>query len=125
MKHVTFGLRSLLIGDEAADTLLEYAAVVAQFGGGDTVELAAINSDGTTVLAAVLLDSGTPLMAESTHSDLPEPVNVEVVAYMRHEIAQYHSMLLGRREGAAHGDRAAGVPRAITDGTWPGEPPVT
>ena len=39
MKHVTFGDKSLLMGDSAADTLMEYARMLAQSGGADSVTL--------------------------------------------------------------------------------------
>jgi hypothetical protein len=94
MKHVTFGTKSLLMGDRAAETLLEYAALIAELGGGDTVDLRAVNADGNSVTASFLLDSGTPLMAETTVGDLPEPDNDEAVAYMTHEIAEIHAELL-------------------------------
>jgi hypothetical protein len=101
MMHVTFGTKSLLIGDRAAETLLEYAALIAQLGGGDTVDLRAVNADGNSVTASFLLDSGTPLMAETTTSDLPEPDNDEAVAYMTHEIAQIHAEILRRGTASA------------------------
>jgi hypothetical protein len=100
MQLVTFSSRSLLVGDEAAEVLLEYAAVIAQFGGGDTVQLAAVDDRGAAVVATFLLDLGTPLMAETVVSDLPEPDNREAVAYMRHELAQSHGALLGEAPSA-------------------------
>jgi hypothetical protein len=117
MKHVTFGTKSMLIGDVAAETLLEYAALIAELGGGDTVDLHAVNGDGNAVTASFLLDSGTPLMAETTVGDLPEPDNTEAVAYMKHEIAEIHAELLrastrpGRTaaSGAEQGDEAGGA----------------
>jgi hypothetical protein len=46
MQHVTFADKSLLVGDDAALLLLEYAAAVAGNDEGDTVMLNAIGSDG-------------------------------------------------------------------------------
>jgi hypothetical protein len=112
MKHVTFGTKSMLIGDVAAEMLLEYAALIAELGGGDTVDLHAVNGDGNAVTASFLLDSGTPLMAETTVSSLPEPDNDEAVAYMTHEIAEIHAELLrastGQGRSAETGPGAAG-----------------
>jgi hypothetical protein len=42
MKHITFGEKSLLVGDEATDALLEYAAFLTSAAQGDTVEIHAI-----------------------------------------------------------------------------------
>jgi hypothetical protein len=103
MKHITFASKSLFVDDDAADTLLEYAALLAQSGDADTVELNAINADGNEVVATFLLDSGSPLMAETTTSSLEPPENDEAVAYMRTEIGRAFSALLpddrhGRQE---------------------------
>ncbi len=81
--------KSLLVGDAAADALVRYAALVAQLGGGDSVELAAIGVDGEMVTASLLLNSGTVLMAESTRSELPEPDNTGVTEYMLKRLRSY------------------------------------
>jgi hypothetical protein len=77
-----------LIGDEATDTLLEYAAILVNAGKGDTVEVKAYSADGQEVVATFLLDTGAPLMAETTHSTMNEPENWEAIAYMREHIQQ-------------------------------------
>jgi hypothetical protein len=87
MKHITFADKSLLIGDEAADLMLEYAAKLAGSSNADTVKLNAISSDGDEVVATFLLDAGAPLMAETTTSTLPEPDNTDAVAYMIGQMA--------------------------------------
>ncbi|GAA0964022.1 hypothetical protein [Frigoribacterium faeni] len=94
MKHITFASKSLLVGDDAADTLLEYAALLAQSGQADTVELNAINADGNAVVATFLLDAGASLMAESTTSEIEAPDNAEAIEYMRSEIGSTFSALL-------------------------------
>jgi hypothetical protein len=86
MKHVTYGEKSLLMGDVAADTLLEYAALVASLGTADTVKLRAFGSDGQEVVATLLLEQGAPLMAESSHTSMVEPDNAEALEYMRKKI---------------------------------------
>jgi len=86
MRHVTFADKNLLVGDDAADLLLEYAAALSSVGKADTVRVAAISSDGDAVVATFLLNAGSPLMAETTHSSLPEPDNEEVAQYMRERI---------------------------------------
>lgn len=91
MKHITFSDKSLLVGDEAADLLLEYGAVLAQRGSGDTVKLAALGIDGGEVEATFLLDSGSNLMAESTPSTLPEPDNSASIMYMRERMMRLTS----------------------------------
>jgi hypothetical protein len=86
MKHVTFADKSLLMSDEAADLLLEYAALLANHGKADTVRLRAVGPDGNEVEATFLLDAGAPLMAETTSSNLPELDNSEGIAYLKEQI---------------------------------------
>lgn len=88
MKHVTFGEKALFVGDEAADTLLEYASVIAQSARADTVQLNIVGPDGHTGTATFLLDAGTNLMAESADNDaFSEPDNSQAVKYLREQLA--------------------------------------
>jgi hypothetical protein len=91
MKHVTYAEKSLLIGDEAADTLTEYSAMLANLGRADTVTLKAFGADGDDVEATFVLDQGTILMAESTHSSIPDPDNAEAVRGMRETMMRLSS----------------------------------
>lgn len=88
MKHITYAEKSLLLGDDAADTLIEYAAVLATHGRGDSVTLRALSSDGDEVEATFLLTAGAPLMAESATTRLPEPENAEAILGMRDRIGR-------------------------------------
>src|ERR1700709_602410 len=87
MKHITYSDKSVLVGDEAADALLEYAALLGRKTSADTVQLAIIGPDGNEGVATFLLNSGAVIMAESTNSALPEPDNSEALAYMKERIA--------------------------------------
>ncbi|WP_445443053.1 hypothetical protein [Clavibacter sp. km1a] len=86
MKHITYAEKSLLVGDAAADALLEYAAALASHGRGEQITIHAISSDGDEVEATFLLGAGAPLMAETTRSNLPEPDNSATVASIREEL---------------------------------------
>jgi hypothetical protein len=88
MKHLTVGSKNLLIGDDAADALTQYAALVAKQGTGDRVDIRAISSDGDEVVATIVLSGGTTLLVETSHNTLPEPDNAEVIAYMRSKIRE-------------------------------------
>ena len=88
MKHLTVESKDLLIGDEAADALTEYAALVATNGVGDRVDLRCYGADGDEVVATIVLSAGTTLLVETSHNALPEPDNAEAVAYMRSKITQ-------------------------------------
>jgi hypothetical protein len=86
MKHVSYADKSLFIGDDAADTLLEYARLVADNQRADTVTLRSISSDGNTVEASFLLDASTILMVETTNSEMEPPDNSEAVKDMKERI---------------------------------------
>jgi hypothetical protein len=83
MKHVTFGEKSLLMSDDAADSLIDYARLLAIASSADTVTVRAIGADGNTVDAAFLLNHSTVLVVESTNSTVVPPPNDEAVRYMR------------------------------------------
>jgi hypothetical protein len=85
MKHITYAEKSLLLGDDAADALIAYAAALATHGRGDGVTLRALSSDGDEVDATFLLTAGAPLMAETSTTRLPEPDNADAVTRMRSE----------------------------------------
>jgi hypothetical protein len=88
MKHVTYAEKSLLVGDEIADVMLEYAAQLTSDGDGKALDVRAISSDGDEVVATFLLGGGVPLMAETTTSTLQEPDNAELVQRVRADIAR-------------------------------------
>jgi hypothetical protein len=83
MKHITYAEKSLLVGDTVADLTLEYGAILANQGKADTIRLHSIGADGDEVVATLLLDVGSNLMAETTNSPLPEPDNAETEGYIR------------------------------------------
>jgi hypothetical protein len=83
MKQVTYGDRSVLVGDDAADTLIEYGAAVARSGGAETVRLRVISPIGDDVVATFLLDSGTSLFVETVPSKEVEPENDDTVDAVR------------------------------------------
>ncbi|WP_295101851.1 hypothetical protein [uncultured Microbacterium sp.] len=86
MKLVTYGEKSLLMGDEAADTLLEYARLIGDNKRADTVTFQAISPDGNTVEASFLLNLSTVLMVESTNSTTEAPDNIQAVVEMQDRI---------------------------------------
>jgi hypothetical protein len=88
MKHVTFADKSLLVDDETADLLLEYAAALARRGEADAVDIHAFGSDGDEVTATLLLDAGAPIMAETAQTSLPGLDNEPALAYMREQLAR-------------------------------------
>ncbi len=88
MKHVTFADKHLLLDDTTADLLLEYAAVLANGQAADTVEVTAYGMEGRPVRARLLLAPGSPLMSESSTSELPDPDNLGLIDDLRRRIAR-------------------------------------
>jgi hypothetical protein len=88
MKHLKYAEKTLLVGDDAADLLTEYAAALAREHSADTVTLKGFGADSDDVEATFVLDSGTILMSESTHTSIPEPDNTEAVDYMRQRLRE-------------------------------------
>jgi hypothetical protein len=86
MKHLTYADQSFLIGDEAADALIRFSALLAEKGHADAVSLQAIGNDGDAMVVSLVLGSGTNLMAATTSSTIPEPDNSEGLAYMNEKI---------------------------------------
>jgi hypothetical protein len=86
MKHITYAEKSLLLGNDTADALLDYAAALATVGRGESVTVHAISSDGDEVDATFLLGAGAPLMAETTTNTLPEPDNDATVHAIRADL---------------------------------------
>jgi hypothetical protein len=86
MKHVMYAEKSLLMGDEVADSLLEYARLLAEASHADTVTVRAIGVDGNTVDAAFLLNPTSVMMVESTNSTVEPPDNEEAVRYLQERI---------------------------------------
>jgi len=92
--HVTYGEKSLLMGDDVAGVLIEYAAALGASGGADSVTVQAVNRDGNAVAASFLLNGGVSLMAETATSDLPAPDDAGALADLR---ARLH-LLTGDRQ---------------------------
>jgi len=88
VKHVTYAEKSLLMDDDAADALIQYAKLLGEASGADTVTVRAIGADGNTVDAAFLLNNSSVMMVESTNSAMEPPDNEEAVRYMQQRIDQ-------------------------------------
>jgi hypothetical protein len=86
MMHVTFADKSLLVGDDVADLLLQYATAIADRGRADQVTIRAIGNDGNEVDVHLLLDSGTIIAAESTNSTADPPDNLDNIEDLRQRL---------------------------------------
>jgi hypothetical protein len=86
MKHLTMAEKSLLIGDEAADLLLEYASLLGQNDSADTVTLRAYGDDGDPVDVTFLLNGGTSIIVQTSESEMKEPENSDGIRYMQEKM---------------------------------------
>lgn len=86
MKHLTYADKTILVGDQAADVLMTYAALVARHSGADTVTVHGFGADGQEVDATFLLEQGAPLMAETSSTSMSEPDNSDAIEYMQAKI---------------------------------------
>lgn len=86
MKHVTYAEKSLLVGGEAADLLIEYAALIGPLHRSDVVTLNAIGSDGNDVEVSFLLNGATNLVVETASTTATEPNNHLAMGYMLERI---------------------------------------
>lgn len=82
MMHVTYAEKSLLVGDAIGELISQYAAALAQHDSADTVKVRGYGADGDDVTATYLLNSGTVLMIETSHSSINEPDNSEAEQYV-------------------------------------------
>ncbi|MHA7987383.1 hypothetical protein ACX9R5_16425 [Rathayibacter sp. CAU 1779] len=83
MKELIFCGTPVLIGDEAADTLVAYAATLNRVGRSDNVELRALTTEGHDISVRYLLNSAATLMTQSTTMAALEPNNRQSVRYMK------------------------------------------
>jgi hypothetical protein len=77
--------KGLLVGDEIADALTEYAAMVARIHQGDRVKIKALSAVGELTEVTVVFTNATAMVAETVHSELPEPENQEAIDYLRQQ----------------------------------------
>ena len=80
MKNLGYGSAMILVSDAAASAVLHYAAILAQTGGGDVVEVPTTDDDGLLAHASVVLGPGIPVMAMNAPDDALEDDDRDFVA---------------------------------------------
>jgi len=86
MKQVIYAEKSLLLGDEVVDLMMEYAVLLAKQSSADSVDVEAIETDGDKVTATFLIGPATIMVAETARSGFPEPDNDSAEAYLKEQI---------------------------------------
>ena len=81
----------LIVGDEVADLVADYAVLVARVNTADSVQLNAYDEGGDYVQATLVLSNGGAILVESTNSNLPDPDNSKAEQYIRSRIDRWDS----------------------------------
>ena len=82
MKNLVYGESSWLIGDSAADAILEYAVLMAKNASADTVDVVVLGPDGNRETTTLVLGPATMIQAQTTRSQLAEPDNAALLDYL-------------------------------------------
>ena len=83
MKHVTYAHKALLVDDEAADWLMEYARALGEAHMTDSVTVRGIGMDGNEVESTFLLNASTELVTQTANTSAEGPDNDEAIGYMQ------------------------------------------
>ncbi|TPG05607.1 hypothetical protein [Curtobacterium flaccumfaciens] len=83
MKHIVYGLSSVIAADDVAHALVHYAAVLAQARASDVVEVPTVDLNGLPTVTSMLLGPGIPLLIESAPDDELETARPEFVEHLK------------------------------------------
>jgi len=89
MRRIRYSGDTVLLGDEAADALMDYAARLARDDSAVSLAIRAIDDRGVENAVDILVGPATMMTATHVESDLPEPDNSAMVA----ELARRFSLL--------------------------------
>jgi hypothetical protein len=87
MKRITYGTRSVLVGDAAAHALLAYGTALADAGRADQVTLSVLEGGDAAHEVTFVLSPGMSLSSESSSFTLSEPDNTDVVMMLEDRTA--------------------------------------
>ncbi|MBF4591707.1 MULTISPECIES: hypothetical protein [unclassified Curtobacterium] len=79
MKHLVYGLTSILASSAAATAVLHYAAALGQSARTDVVTVPAVSLAGTQTSVELILGPGIPVLAEEAADDVLEPSDQDFV----------------------------------------------
>jgi hypothetical protein len=86
VKEVTFACKSLFIGDDVAAALVEYARLLADTSGADSITMRALDPAGHVVDATFLLTATSVLLMQSSSPHAEPPDNHEALSYIEQRI---------------------------------------
>ena len=83
MKHIHYDATTILVGDDVADAVIEYAAALSGGDRADTVEVPAVAPDGTMTTTKILIGPASELVVEDAEDDVLEVDDTQFVARLR------------------------------------------
>lgn len=83
MKHIHYDATTILVGDDVADAVIEYAAALAGGDRADTVDVPAVADDGTMTTTKILIGPSSEIVIEDAEEDELEMDNGEFVGRLR------------------------------------------
>jgi len=86
MKLINYGDTDWLIGDDAADLLLEYSVLMAKGATADSLDVEVLTTEGARESVKLLIGPATMMTARPISSELEEPDNAETIADVRERI---------------------------------------
>ena len=86
MKLINYGDTDWLIGDDAADLLLEYSVLLAKHGTADSVSVDVLTANGEAQSVSLLIGPATMMTARPLVSSLAEPDNAGAIEDVRARI---------------------------------------
>lgn len=85
MKRISYAGGVIVTGDEIADTIMDYAAMLARAGIADHVRVPAIASDDSVFSVDLLIGPASQLIAEPVDSPHDDLVDRDLVEDLRHK----------------------------------------
>lgn len=87
MKDILYADETLMLGDEVAETLMQFALHLTKAGTADLVHVNAVDSEDNEVTATFVVGLATPLLMKTCESTRPEPDNAAALQYMNEKLA--------------------------------------
>ncbi|CAN5538661.1 hypothetical protein BH10ACT7_BH10ACT7_23490 [soil metagenome] len=88
MKLLTYAEAGWLVGDDAAQAIVDYAVALGRTSSADSIEFSALGPQGQTEMVTFLIGPATMMTIESTDSALDEPENSAAITTIRERLAR-------------------------------------
>ena len=88
MKLLTYAEAGWLVGDDAAQAIVDYAVALGRTSSADSIEFCALGPQGQEEKVTFLIGPATMMTVESTDSALDEPENSSAISTIRERLAR-------------------------------------